>query len=84
MQYVSGRRVATGNDGFEGIDKINFDTDSTYILVRNDFDILDMTRGLKDLTEHVFCYSWVEPTDVQGALIRLGSRTASEPACTAR
>jgi hypothetical protein len=33
---------------------MRIDTDGTYILVGNDFDILDVASGLEDLSQHLF------------------------------
>jgi len=73
--------LARNSQGFD-IDKV--DTDSTYILVRNDFDVLDMTSGLEDLTEHIFSNSWVKAPNVQGPLVRLRGCATNEAACTIR
>lgn len=43
--------------GCRGYEIWKSDTDGTYILVRNDFDILDMAGGFKDLAQHFFCNS---------------------------
>jgi hypothetical protein len=59
-------------------DKDRDDTDSTYILVRNDFDILDMTGCLKNLTEDIFGDSWVQTANVQCALVWLRGCTSCE------
>lgn len=42
--------TAFGAGILKGLDVDKVDTDSTYILVRNDFDVLDMASCLKDLT----------------------------------
>lgn len=68
----------------QGFDTDKVDTDSTYILVRNDFDVLDMTSGLEDLTEHIFSDSWVKTPNIQGPLVRLRGCATNEAACTVR
>lgn len=44
----------------------------TDILVGDDFDVLDMASGLKDLTENILSNTRVQASDVQGALVWLG------------
>jgi hypothetical protein len=48
----------------QGFDTDKVDTDSTYILVRNDFDVLDMARGLEDLTENILSDPRIKASDV--------------------
>ncbi len=48
----------------------------TYILIGDDFDILDMAGSLKDLAQNILGNPLVEATDVQGSLVRLGSRSS--------
>ncbi len=67
-----------------GVDTDKFDTDSTYILVRNDFDILDMTGGFEDLSKDILCNPRIKTSYIQSAFVRFGSRTSSKATGTAR
>ena len=53
-------------------------TYSTDVFVRDDFDILHMACGLKDLFENVFCHPRIQSSHVQGSLIWLRGSTAHE------
>jgi hypothetical protein len=68
----------------QGVDTDKFDTDSTYILVRNDFDILHMTSGFENLSKHILCDPRIEPSNVQRAFVRFGCRPSSKATGTAR
>jgi len=68
----------------QGFDTDEVDTDSTYILVWNDFNILDMPSRLKDLSKHIFCDSWIQTSNVQCTLVRLGSRATNESSSAIR
>ena len=50
----------------------------TYVLIRDYLDILDMSCGLEDLTQHILRHPLVETPHVECALVRLGSGTSSE------
>jgi hypothetical protein len=52
----------------------------TYVLVRDDLDILNMTRGLKNLTQNFLGHSLVQSANVEGALVRLRGG-ATEATC---
>ena len=45
--------------GKRDVEQARSDTDSTYILVRNDFDILHMTCRLEYLSQHLLGHSWI-------------------------
>lgn len=46
---------------------------TTYVLVGNDLDVLNMSSSLEDLAENVLGNSLVQASHVQRALVRLGS-----------
>lgn len=48
-----------------------------YVLVGDNLDILDMSRGLEYLTQHIFSHSLIQAADVEGPLVRL-RRSSSE------
>lgn len=47
------------------------DARSPYILVRDDFDVLDVTSSLEDLTQNILGDTGIQATDIQGPLVRL-------------
>lgn len=55
----------------------------TYVLVRDDLDVLHMAGRLKDLAQHVLSDPSVQATDVERALVRL-RRSASGEGTTRR
>lgn len=68
----------------QGLTYNKVDTDSTYILVRNDFDVLDVSSGFEDLSKHIFRNSWIQTSNIQCALIWLWSSTSNKASCTIR
>ena len=50
---------------------------STYILVRDNLNILNMTSGLEDLAQDILSDSLIQSTDIERSLVRLG-RGSSE------
>lgn len=48
---------------------------STYILVRDNLDVLDVTSRLKDLSQNILRHTLIEATDVERPLVRFGSRS---------
>ena len=50
----------------------------TYILVRNNLDILDMAGGLEDLAQNILRHPRVKSTDVKRPLVRLRRRSTRE------
>jgi len=77
------RRVGKSRLEAEQFDKSKVDTDRTYVLVRNDFDILNMAGGLENLPEHILCNTWIKPSDIQRALVRFWGSTTHEAASAA-
>jgi hypothetical protein len=56
--------TAFGAGILKGLDVDKVDTDSTYILVRNDFDVLDMASCLKDLTKNILSDPRIKASNV--------------------
>jgi hypothetical protein len=56
--------TAFGAGILKGFDIDKVDTDSTYILVRNDFNVLDMTSCLKDLAKNIFSDSRIKTSNI--------------------
>lgn len=48
-----------------------------YVLIGDDLDILDMSRGLEYLAQHILSHSLVQAANVEGPLVRL-RRSSSE------
>jgi hypothetical protein len=61
-----------------------FNTDSTYILIRNDFDVLDMPRSFKDLPENILRDPRVQSPNIQRTLVRFWRGSADKPTSTSR
>ena len=55
----------------------------TYILIRDNLDVLNVTGSLEDLTENILCDTLVEAANVQSTLVRFGGST-SESSSTCR
>jgi hypothetical protein len=49
---------------------------NTYILVRDDFDALNVTRGLEYLLQNLFRNPRVQPTNIKCSFVRLRRRTS--------
>lgn len=49
-----------------------------YILVRDDLDILDVSRSLKDLAQDILSHALVQAADVESSLVGLRSRAPSK------
>lgn len=56
------------------------DTDSTNILVGNDFDVLDMSSSFEDLAQDILSHARIKSTNIERTLIWLWGRTTNEPA----
>jgi hypothetical protein len=56
--------TAFGAGILKGFDTDKVDTDSTYILVRNDFDVLDVTSCFEDLAKNIFSDSRIKTSNI--------------------
>lgn len=56
----------------------------TYVLVRDDLDVLDVTSGLEDLAQDILRDAGIKAADIQGALVGLGGGATRERAPTGR
>lgn len=56
----------------------------TYVLVRNDLDVLNMAGRLENLAQDVFCDAGVQASNIQSTLVRLRSSAATERAAAGR
>lgn len=54
-------------------------SDSAYILIGDDLDVLDMTSSLKYLTQNILRHPLVQAADVEGPLVRLGCCSTEAP-----
>ena len=57
-------------------------TYSAHVLVGNNFDVLHMASGLKDLSEHVFSNAGIQATNVQCPLVWFGRRPSDKASST--
>ena len=55
----------------------------TYVLVRDDLDILNVTSSFEDLTQNILSDARVQTTNIQGSLVGLRGGAANEGTGTA-
>lgn len=63
-----------------GVTKLHKDRqiNITYVLVRDNFDILYVAGGFKDLAQDILGHTRIQTTHVESSLIRLGRSTSRE------